>query len=218
MNRSLRLFLWCLAAFTVLLLIRNASTPLWDQDEAAYAGMARNMWESGDWLTQEFVWAEIHRKPPWHLWAITFSYQIFGPSEFALRLPTSLALLGVFSLLWWGFKRDWGERSQWAAMILAASFFAPMLGKIALTDGWLLLWETLGLLSLWRTLKDEKPGYWPLWFWLALAMGILTKGPAIILTVGMACLMILILHPARRNIWRLHPWFGLPLALVPLFL
>lgn len=218
MKRSQATFWLCLLAFLVLLLVSNSSTPLWDQDEAAYAGIARNMWESGDWLTQEFIWGEIHRKPPFHLWAITSSFQVFGPSEFALRLPTVLALLAVFSLLWWGFRRDWGERSQWAALILAASFFAPMLGKIALTDGWLLLWETLCLLSLWRTLKDEKANYWPIWFWVGLAMGILTKGPAVILTVGMACLMILIFHPARAKIWRLQPWFGLPLAFVPLLL
>ncbi|MEL6591648.1 MAG: glycosyltransferase family 39 protein [Bacteroidota bacterium] len=211
-------FWLCLLAFGLLLLVSNHSTLLWDQDEAAYAGMARNMVESGDWLTQEFIWSEIHRKPPWHLWAVAASFQAFGPNEFALRLPGSLALLGVFCLLWWAFPKNWRHLGPWAAMIFAASFFAPILGKIALTDGWLLLWETICLIALWRLFTDEKAGWWIAYFWIGIAMGVLTKGPSILLSVGIACFMLLVMHPQRRRIWRLHPWFGLPLALVPLLL
>ncbi len=40
----------------------------------------------------------------------------------------------------------------------------------------------------------------------------------ILLTVGMACFLILLLHPERKRIWRLHPWLGLPLALLPLLI
>ncbi len=46
------------------------TTPLWDQDEAAYAGFAHQMLATGDWRLPGFAWSEVHRKPPLHFWLI----------------------------------------------------------------------------------------------------------------------------------------------------
>src|SRR4051812_48737794 len=70
-----------------LLFVGNASTPLWDQDEAAYAGFAREMLRTKDWIVPQFTWSEVHRKPPLLFWCIAGAYRLFGESEFAVRLP-----------------------------------------------------------------------------------------------------------------------------------
>ena len=46
------------------LLIGNATTAVWDQDEAAYAGFARSMAVDGHWVVPEFPCSQAHRKVP----------------------------------------------------------------------------------------------------------------------------------------------------------
>jgi len=89
------------------------------------------------------------------------------------------------------------------------------LGKIALTDGVLLLCETGAALALLRVMV--RP-HWTMAavLWMAVAVGLLVKGPPILILVGGMFVFLLIFHPRRRNLVHLHPWLGLPLALVPL--
>jgi 4-amino-4-deoxy-L-arabinose transferase-like glycosyltransferase len=206
-----------LIAFALLnALLRNASTPLWDQDEAAYAGFARHMIQSGDWVVPDFMWSEPHRKPQFLIWTIAASFKLFGESEFALRLPTVFATLATYFALWRLGSAVLGERtSRLAALVLATSMFVPNLAKIAFTDSWLLLFETLAALSLFHAL--QTPGWrWTLLFWASVALGLLTKGPPILILAGGLGFWLLLVHPQRGRLLRLHPWFGLPLAFLPL--
>jgi 4-amino-4-deoxy-L-arabinose transferase-like glycosyltransferase len=209
---------WLLITALVIVnaFVRNASTPLWDQDEAAYAGFARRMIETGNWVVPEFMWSEPHRKPPFLFWSIAVSFKLFGESEFSLRLPTTLATLATYASLWWLGRPLLGERTaRLGALVLATSLLVPNLGKIAFTDSWLLLFDTLAALSLWQAI--EKPAWrWTLLFWSSVALGLLTKGPPILILSGGLFAWLLLVHPKRRSLWRLHPWFGLPLALLPL--
>ena len=93
--------------FTILIglvaFIGNGSTALWDQDEAAYAGFAREMVRSGDWVVPHFLWSEAHRKPPLLLWGIASGFKLLGESEFLVRLPALLGTCGSFlAVLWFG--------------------------------------------------------------------------------------------------------------------
>jgi 4-amino-4-deoxy-L-arabinose transferase-like glycosyltransferase len=211
---------WTLFAALVVFnaLLRNGSTPLWDQDEAAYAGFARHMLETGNWVVPDFLWSEPHRKPPFLFWTIALSFKLFGESEFSLRLPTTLATLGTYLALWKLGSALLGERaSRLATLILASSLFIPNLGKVALTDSWLLFFETLSVLSLFHAL--QAPNWrWTLLFWTSIAGGVLTKGPPILILTGGLAAWLVAVHPNRRLLLRLHPWFGLPLALAPLLL
>ena len=94
-----RLFYIVFFLFVIALLWNNQSIGLWDEDEAAYAGFALNMLSSSDWLTIHFDEAEIHRKTPLLFWLIATFYALFGVSEFVLRLPGVLALIGCFVLI-----------------------------------------------------------------------------------------------------------------------
>lgn len=96
-------FVGIAALLIIMAFAHNGSVSLWDQDEAAYAGISRQMYESGDWLIQEFTWSEIHRKPPLHFWNITSSYHVFGVNEFAVRVPPAVFFIGTLALLFfWG--------------------------------------------------------------------------------------------------------------------
>ncbi len=201
----------------ILLLWQNGTTYLWNQDEAAYAGFAKNMISNGNWLVPEYMWSELHRKTPFHFWMIAVSQWTFGANEFATRLPSVLFTMGTFLLTFFLGGKIWGVKRAFAAcFVMASALLIPALAKIAVTDGTLLFWETLCAFSLFLILKSDNKK-WIFWFWISFAISLLIKGPPIILFVGMLGLLLLIFYPNGNRIWRLRPWFFLPLALLPLF-
>jgi len=210
-----KFLLIAMAMLAINLLVMNHAVSLWDEDEAAYAGFALEMIESGDWVNPEFTHATIHRKTPLHFWLIATSYQLFGVNEFAVRFSSALAIFFTCLLVFQFGKSVFGKiEAQRAAIILASSIALPLLGKIALTDATLLLFSTAAVLSLFNYI--EKPNWrWNVVLWTSMALGILTKGPPIILLVGGIWLLLAIFHSKRKNLIGTHPWFFGWLALGP---
>jgi 4-amino-4-deoxy-L-arabinose transferase-like glycosyltransferase len=201
--------------FLVNLFLVGNNISLWDDDEAAYAGFALNMYERGDWVNPDFYWSDVHRKTPFHFWSITVSYYIFGVNEFAVRFPSSLAvLLTALSLLKLLVPIFGKANAQWSFIVFSSSFLCISMAKMSLTDAWLMFFETLAVLSLLRYL--HKPAViWNLLLWFSVSMGILVKGPPIIILVGGVWLGMAILHPERKKLIGTHPWFFGLLSLIP---
>src|SRR5260370_14807478 len=209
-----RLLLSGLLLFMVLF-VRLGSVSLWDQDEAAYAGFGSRMIETGNWIIPEFLWSDVHGKPPLHLWAIASSFSVFGISEFSLRLSCALAILLLLLLLYWEGKKVWGKDVALISTgVLGTSLLVPALGHIAFTDGTLLLFVSLSMLS-WLRVMEGGPFRYVLLFWLGFSLALLTKGPPVIVVTGTAALLSLF-SPRRRNLLRFQPWFFLPIALLPI--
>ena len=71
-----------------------------DSDEGFYAEAAREMVESGDWLTPHFNYSERWQKPALYYWLTAATYVVFGPTELAARLWSSLSGIGLVLLTW----------------------------------------------------------------------------------------------------------------------
>jgi len=199
-----------------LTLFAGSWLSLWDQDESAYAAFAWQMIESGDWLVPEFTWSEIHRKTPLYFWSIAVSNLVFGFSEWAVRLPALLSIMGTALWVGWQGRRTFGREAALAAsVILLANLFLPHLVKIAVTDGMLLFFETVAALAIVNYFHTgEQQDRW--WFVLGVSGALLVKGPPVfILTFGMLGLLLLF-HNNRRRWLFFHPWFLFPLAALPL--
>ncbi len=212
-----RLFLVAvLAIFLFNLFVMNDTAMLWDEDESAYAGFAAQMLETGDWCIPNFEWSEIHRKPPLHFWTIAVSYKVFGINEFATRAPSVLAILGTLLVLFFVGKETFGrETALTACLVLMASLFVPNIAKVAVVDSSLLFCQTLAVLSLCAYVR--APAWkWNVLFWLAVALGVLLKGPPILILTGGLWLFLAAFHPERKRLIGTHPWVFLPLALLPL--
>ena len=206
-----------LGLVAVVLLFGNNWVSLWDQDEAAYAGFAKNMVESGNWLMPEFMWSEVHRKPPLHFWNIAISYKIFGINEFAVRFPSVVFVLLTLALTYFGGKKIFGEKESFIGMVvLSTSFLVMSLAKVSVTDATLLFFITLCAIAMLHVLLFRSR-MWIIIFWCSFALALLTKGPPIILFTCVFALILFVFHPNRKNLLQLHPWFFLPLALVPLW-
>ena len=70
---------------------------LFDWDEINFAEAAREMIETGDYLTVRIDFQPFHEKPPLFIWMQVVSMKIFGVNEFAARFPN--AVTGIITLL-----------------------------------------------------------------------------------------------------------------------
>lgn len=200
-----------------ILFYNNGIISLWDQDEAAYAGFARNMVTTGDWSVPQFMWSEIHRKPPLHFWNIALCYKVFGVNEFSVRFPSAVFVLLTYLLIYLAGAPLLGKKNAFiGAVVLSTTLFIPSLAKISVTDATLLFFSTLCAFSVLYVL-ERKDWRWVFAFWASFALAMLTKGPPIILFTAVFCGILFVFHPNRKNLLILHPWFFAPLACLPLF-
>jgi len=70
---------------------------LFDWDEINFAESAREMIQSGDYLTVQINYIPFWEKPPLFIWMQVASMKVFGVNEFAARFPN--AICGIVSLL-----------------------------------------------------------------------------------------------------------------------
>lgn len=207
-----------LIGLAVLLLgIHNGDIPFWDQDEAAYGGFALQMHKTGEWWIPDFLWSELHRKPPLQFWLMAGVMQLWGWGEWAARLPSSLAVLVTGIVVWqWG-RVIWGEAIARRAMgLIFTALLLPLFGKVALTDGLLVGLETVAMLAMIRAILTPHWS-WSLWLWGAVALGVLTKGPPIlVLLLGSWGLWWLGAGAGDKSaLMAMRPWLFAPLSLIP---
>lgn len=197
------LLCWAIALATILSGIYT--WPIFDQDEAAYAGFAMNMIQSGDFFSPEFVWSDVHRKTPLHFWMISLCYKIFGYGEFATRIPALLSIIGVCYLVWAYLKKHHAkETANLVLLILSGNALLGIYARMSVTDGPLLFFQTLAALSLIRFTQTYQYKY--AWVhMLALSLGMLQKGPAMLIFSGLLGLTYIIFSKKGRKI--LHPGF-----------
>lgn len=189
--------------------------PLWDQDEAAYAGFGKTMIETGDFVIPDYYFSHDHRKTPLHFWDIALSMLIFGYNEFAVRFPSFLAVLGTLLLVLYQTKKWLGiDVAFKSTVVLGTSILVTSLAKVSVTDATLLFFSTLSGFALIQTLFEPKLK-WSIYFYLGIALALLTKGPPIIIFIGGFAGLLFLFHPNRFNLLKLHPWFFLPVAFLP---
>src|SRR5690349_55501 len=63
---------------------------LMDDVDAVQAQIARNMLQSGDWVTARLDGIPYLEKSPLKYWMIAVSFMIFGPHDWAARIPIAL--------------------------------------------------------------------------------------------------------------------------------
>lgn len=178
---------WLLAA---ALLARVAlafvGRPLVDPSEGRYAEVSREMAESGDWCTPRLNYVKYLEKPPLFYWATAGVYSAVGASDRAARIVPALAGLGcIVSLVRFLASMSdpaSGIRAGW--ILLASPLFFGLFDAVVL-DG---LFALFVCTSLWTYYKWHArrgvDGPVPLFFYAALALGTLTKGPVSVVIVG----------------------------------
>lgn len=198
------------------------AVPLFDLDEAIYAETAREMVETGDWITPQVNYSPDYDKPVLLYWFMATAFSGLGLSEFSARLPSALSGLALLAVTYGLALRVLGQRAGLMALIiLASSLEMVALSHAALTDMLLVFFISAGLASFYMLYSTGRAAWVP-GLYLAIGLAVLTKGPVgFLLPAGTIFLFIMTVGP-RMKIFReirlgwgiliicavVIPWYG----------
>jgi hypothetical protein len=192
---------------------------LMDDVDAVQGQIARNMLQSGDWVTARLDGVAYLEKSPLKYWMMAVAFAIFGVHDWAARIPIALSAV---LLCWvtarfgaWAFGRRVGLH---AGLVLGTSVGLFLFTRILIPDVMLTLTITIALWGMVRALEEEErhPAAWAMAMWAAIGTGLLLKGliaaafPVVtsLLYLGLTKQLL-----AKRTWRRLHAMWGILLAL-----
>ena len=192
---------------------------LMDDVDAVQAQLARNMLDSGDWVTARLDGVAYLEKSPLIYWMMAVSYRIFGVSDWAARIPLALSVVLLCWLTFqfgaWAFSRRAG---MYAGLVLATSLGLFLFTRIQIPDAMLTVTVALSLWALLRALDEgePRPRLWAAAFAAGLGIGLLLKGLiAVVFPCGAALLYLALTRQLflARTWKRLHIPTGILIAL-----
>jgi 4-amino-4-deoxy-L-arabinose transferase-like glycosyltransferase len=214
------------------------SIPPIDRDEARFAQATKQMVESGDYIDIRFQDEVRYKKPVGIYWlqgavvkvARALGFERALTTIWLYRVPSLLGAIGAVLLTYWAALAFVSRRAALLAGLMMAS--CVLLGierLIAKTDAMLLLTVVAATGAMARAyLPDQRERLEPAaaWllagiFWSALAVGVLLKGPLIVMIVGLAASALIVVDRSARWLLALKPLVGiawLALLVLPWFI
>jgi len=174
---SLSMVLGVVALWALIYVPGLFSPPLLDDADARHAEAAREMLERHDFVTMYVDGIRYLEKAPLPYWLNAASHAIFGFSEFAVRLPTSLAALALFlSVFFLGRDVAGAKAGFFAAIILTTAVGPYIYTRFFIPDIMVCLWLTLTIHLFVRTLDGDVPASLCWLLGAVTALNVLTKG------------------------------------------
>ena len=214
MDKSLSTFaksaIALISAFIVFRLASLGAYPLYDTTEARYGEIARIMLETRDWITPQFDYnIPFWGKPPLFSWLSAISFTAFGVSEFSARLPHFLCGLLTLALVFQFTQKTLGkEKAIAACLVLISSIGYVIATGMVMTDAVLTLSITLAMSSYWQAFKYGEKVFYGNLFFIALAIGMLAKGPVAVVIVGIPLVIWSIWQKCFIQALKVLPWFS----------
>ncbi len=191
--------------------------PLLDDADSVHAEVAREMVARHDWITLYADGIRYLEKAPLMYWGMATSFTVFGPQDWAARLPLALAALALFLVVYHFGARlfNSGMAGLYAALILLTSFGVFIYSHIIIPDVMVCLWLSLALMLFWISLQHPQPSRSTAWgFAAACALNVLTKGfIGIVFPLGIV-VVFLWLNRNLGHLRRWHPFSSLLVFLV----
>jgi 4-amino-4-deoxy-L-arabinose transferase-like glycosyltransferase len=163
-------------------------SPIWDANEAFYAGTPREMIARGDWLNPTFNDRPRFNKPPLSYWVVALAYRLFGESVAVERAAIAVGALvlvvaaGVVAREVFG-----GDAGLVAAIAVATAPRVLMWARRIFIDIWVTMFIAVALMAF--VLAERRPEARRRWLslmYVAVGLGTLTKGPVAIVLPGLA--------------------------------
>jgi len=200
--------------------------PPMDRDEARFAQATKQMLETGEYVDIRFQDEVRYKKPVGIYWmqaAAVKTAEALGVSRaqtkiWIYRIPSLLGGIGAVLLTYWTALAFVSRRAALlAGLMMATSIMLGVEARLAKTDAMLLLTTVAAMGAMARAYLGERreasPGLasWtiPAIFWTALAVGILIKGPLIVMFVALCVAALAVCDRSVRWFSALRPIPGL---------
>jgi 4-amino-4-deoxy-L-arabinose transferase-like glycosyltransferase len=198
-------------------------------DEPRYAWIARDMQETGDWITPRLYGKPWFEKPPLYYWGAALCFKFFGVNETSARLPSAIsALLATLALAWLALRLSGAETARWLLLLLPTTVGMIGFSHAAATDMPFAAMLSIAMVFATKLLNlvpsvtpqlqsgATSPGslrsftsstsFTSFSFGFFLGLATLAKGPAAIILSGGAVLLWAIFTKRWRDAFRcLHP-------------
>jgi 4-amino-4-deoxy-L-arabinose transferase-like glycosyltransferase len=183
-----------IALFRLLL---TAAIPLLDKTEARYAEIARIMQETNQWVVPQIDYGiPFWAKPPLSTWLSAASYVVFGVNEFAARFPSFFLSILLLIIAGKMAKKSGVSFYLPGFILLTMPEFLIHTGVVS-TDTALEFCVAIMMISFWKTMKSDTKTYWSYLFFVALGLGLLAKGPLIMVLTFPPLFLWCCLDPQR---------------------
>ncbi|MCU1330289.1 MAG: glycosyl transferase, family 39 [Bryobacterales bacterium] len=150
-----------------------------DDVDAVQAQIARNMLDSGDWVTARLDGVAYLEKSPLKYWMMAVSFHIFGPHDWAARIPISLGAILLCCAVYFIARYALGEKAAtYAGLSLGTSLGLWLFTRILIPDVILTLTIAIAMGAVFRALEPDElsPRRWSVLAWAAIGVGLLLKG------------------------------------------
>ena len=218
---NLRAVAFLIAVSLISFLPGFLNIPPIDRDEARFAQATKQMIESGDYIDIRYQDEVRYKKPVGIYWlqaGVVKAAESVGLPQartqiWLYRIPSLIGAIGAVLLTYWAALAFVTRRTAYlAGLMMATSLLLGVEARLAKTDAMLLLCcvAALGVMArayLQQTDRDIGWGH-ALILWTALAVGILLKGPLILMIVGLTAVSLAIADRSGRWLMRLRPLVG----------
>jgi len=202
---------WWLLAVVVALSIHLGGFPLLDPDEGRNAEVGREMAATNDYVMPRLDGLPYLDKPIVYFAAEAAAMEVLGPTEVAARLPAFLFTIAGAAFLWWFAKRVWGsDEAIIAAIVFLSTPLAIAFSRTVIFDSALALFITMATAFFYLACEEESRR-WTALAWLAIGLGVITKGPVAIALPLLVAIPYAIWRKRFRALWS---WAGLGLFIL----
>ncbi len=194
----------------VVFFLKLGEPGLYAPQEGRAGIIARNMVDSGDYLTLQFKGHDTSEKPILFYWLCLASVKVLGFTEFAIRFPVALSACAGALLAYFLGRRIYGERTG----LLAGVIFATMMGtinygRVARIDLVLGVFYAWAMYLLYLGYFENLKANWRLYlFYVVLGLCVLLKGPVSVVLVGLGVIFYAAIMRDWRIFWELKPISG----------
>ena len=177
---------------------------LTDRDEGSNAEAAREMLETGDWISPTLNYEPRYAKPAFTYWLISGSYLLWGINEFAARFPSAVSGLCLI-FLQYAFVRKWygGRVAFLSSIMLLLNMEFLGINRMVLTDPELVVFTTMAGYAFWQGMQESRTTarWYFLVFYLGMGCAMLVKGPVGIIIPLMGAIPYLTLTRQWKTFW-----------------
>src|SRR6201986_4988503 len=193
---------------------------LMDDVDAVQGQIARNMLDSGDWVTARLDGVAYLEKSPLIYWLMAISYKIFGAYDWAARIPMALSSIGLAWLTAAFGKWALGKKAGfYAGLCIATCIGLWLFTRILIPDVMLTFTITLSMWAFLRVFDEEEqhPSTWAYLFAASLGVSLLLK--SLVGVVFPLATAVVYLSFTRQvfslRIWkRFYPMTGMAIVLL----